>query len=124
MGKQGQSRGAQLYAVHMSDQKGWSQNPPLTTPHLRIGRGDEGILLELSVYLRRSEGEQFFFSYVFLFVVVHLSKSLVAEAWDLVPMLLLLRFLSCYTCLLITVLIRYLACVLKYISRLKGPSSE
>ena len=30
MGKQGQPRGAQLCAVYLSDQKRWSQDPPLT----------------------------------------------------------------------------------------------
>lgn len=47
-----------MYAMHLSDQKGWSQDPPLPRPHLRVGSGGEGILLEISVYLRSSEGKQ------------------------------------------------------------------
>ena len=43
MGRQGQPRGAQLYAVHLSDQKSWSQDPPLPRPRLRVGSGGEGI---------------------------------------------------------------------------------
>jgi len=47
-----------VYAMHLSDQKGWSQDPPLPRPHLRVGSGGKGILLEISVYLRSSEGKQ------------------------------------------------------------------
>jgi len=37
--RQGQTRGAQVYAVHLSGQMGWSQDPSLPRPHLRVGRG-------------------------------------------------------------------------------------
>jgi len=30
VGRQGQPKGAQVHAVYMSDQKGWSQDPPLS----------------------------------------------------------------------------------------------
>jgi len=33
----------QVYAMHLSDQKGWSQDPPFPRPHLRVGSGGEGI---------------------------------------------------------------------------------
>jgi len=58
--RQGQPRGAQLYAIHLSDQKGWSQDPPLPRPHLRVGSGSKGILLEIAAYLRLSKGKQLF----------------------------------------------------------------
>ena len=58
MGRQGQPRGAQVHAMHLSDQKGWSQDPPLPRPHLRVGSGGKGGLLEVSVYLWPSEGKQ------------------------------------------------------------------
>ena len=50
VGRQGQARGAQLHAVYLSDQKGWSQEAPLPRPHLRVGRANEGIFLEIPVY--------------------------------------------------------------------------
>ena len=36
VGRQDQPRGAQVHAMHLSDQKGWSQDPPLPGPHLRL----------------------------------------------------------------------------------------
>jgi len=36
--RQGQLRGGQLHAVHLSDQNEWSQDPPLPRPHLRVER--------------------------------------------------------------------------------------
>jgi len=61
VGRQGQPRGAQVQAVHLSAQKGWSQDPPFPSPHLRVGSGGEGISLEIPVYLRPSKGKQIFF---------------------------------------------------------------
>ena len=49
VGRQGQSRGAQVHA--MDDQKDWSQDPPLPRPHLRFGSGGQAVLLEVPVYL-------------------------------------------------------------------------
>ena len=57
-GRQGQPRGAQVHVMNLSDRKGWSRDPPLPRPHLRVGSGGEGILVEVSVYLRSSEGKQ------------------------------------------------------------------
>ena len=45
VGRQGQPRGAQVHAMHLSDQKGLSQDPPLPRPHLRVDRGGIGISL-------------------------------------------------------------------------------
>ena len=59
VGRQGQPKGAQVYAIHLNDQKGWSQDPPLPRPHLRAGNGGEGILLEVPVSLRPCKGKQF-----------------------------------------------------------------
>jgi len=50
-GRQGQPRGAQLHAMYLSDWKGWSQDAPLPRPHLRVGSGGEGVLLETYAYL-------------------------------------------------------------------------
>jgi len=63
VGRQGQARGAQLYAMYLSDLKGWSQDPPLPRPHLRVGSGGRSILLEIPAYLRPSKGKHFFFFY-------------------------------------------------------------
>ena len=48
-------------AMHLSDWKGWSQDPPLPRPHLRVGSKGRGIFLEISVYLVPSEGKQVLF---------------------------------------------------------------
>jgi len=57
VGRQGQPRGAQVHAMDLSDHKGRSQDPPLPTPHLRVGSGGKGILLEIPVYCRFSVGK-------------------------------------------------------------------
>ena len=61
VGRQGQPSGAQVQAMHLSDWEGWNQDPPLPRPHLRIGSGSEGILLEMPAYLRPFKGKQLFF---------------------------------------------------------------
>ena len=43
--------------MYLSDWKGWSQDAPLPRPHLRVGSGGEGVLLEIPAYLRPSEGK-------------------------------------------------------------------
>ena len=58
VGRQGQPRGAQVHAMQLTDQKDWSQDPPLPRPHLRVGSGGEGISLKIHVYLRPSEGKK------------------------------------------------------------------
>ena len=58
VGRHGQPGGAQLYAVHLSDQKGWSQDLSLPRPHLRVGSGGKGVLLDSAAYLRFLEGKQ------------------------------------------------------------------
>ena len=52
MERQGQHRRAQVHAVHLSYQKGWSQDTLLPRSHLRVGSGDKSILLEIPVYVR------------------------------------------------------------------------
>ena len=54
VGRQGQPRGAQVHALHLSDWKKWGQDPPLPRPHLRVGSGGTGILLEIPANLRPS----------------------------------------------------------------------
>ena len=52
-----QPRGARVcIVIHLSYQKGWSQDPPLPRLYLRVGNGGEGRSLEIPVYLRPSEG--------------------------------------------------------------------
>ena len=65
-GRQGQPRGVQVHAIHLNDQKGWSQDPPFPRPHLRLSSGDKSILFEVPVYLRSSKGKQFFFLCFFI----------------------------------------------------------
>ena len=57
MGRQGQPRGAQVHVMHVSDWKGWSQDPLLPRSHLRVGSGDKSVLFLISVYLRFSEAK-------------------------------------------------------------------
>jgi len=57
VGRQGQPRGVQVQTMHLRDWKGWSQDPPPSRPHLRVGSGGEGVLLEIPAYLRLSEGK-------------------------------------------------------------------
>ena len=70
VGRHGQPGGAQLYAVHLSDQKGWSQDLSLPRPHLRVGSGGKGVLLEILVYPRPSEGKHLCFVSVPMAAVV------------------------------------------------------
>ena len=57
VGRQGQHRGAQVHAVCLTDQHGHSQDLFLPRPHLRVGSGGRGILLELPTYLGSSKGK-------------------------------------------------------------------
>ena len=70
VGRQSQPRGTQVHAnalhcMHLSDQKGWSQDPPLPRSHVWVGRGGMG-LLEIPAYQRPSKGKWFFF-YLFIY---------------------------------------------------------
>ena len=56
VGRQGQSRGAQVHATHLSDKNWWNQDLPLPRPHLRVDT--EGISLEIPAHLSFSEGEK------------------------------------------------------------------
>lgn len=58
-GRHGQPRAAQVYAMELRAQKGWSQDLPFPSPHLRAGRGGEGRLWEIPVYLWCYEGKWF-----------------------------------------------------------------
>ena len=51
VGGQGQSRGAQVHAMYLSDQKEWSQDPSLPRLHLRAGSGDESVSLYICMSL-------------------------------------------------------------------------
>jgi len=86
---------AQVHAVHLSNQKGWSQYPPLPSPHLRVGSGDKDVLLEMPAYLRLFEGKQLL-GFISCPGLLHLSKSSLAAAWDFAALLSLLCFLLCY----------------------------
>ena len=43
--------------MHLSNQNGYSQDLPLPRPHLRVGSGGNGILIETPEYLKPSEGK-------------------------------------------------------------------
>jgi len=85
VGRQGQPRGAQVHAIYLSEQKGWSQEPPLPSPHLRVGSGDGNISAgdccvpeDLAGLLKVSS-----FFVLFLHMLLCQSRSLLAVAWDL-----------------------------------------
>ena len=54
-----------MHAMYLNDWKGQSQDPPLPRPHLRVGSGGKGVLLEIHVNLRPFEGKQLL-SFVFV----------------------------------------------------------
>jgi len=79
VGRQGQPRGTQVHSMHMGDWKGWSQDPLLPRPYLRVGSGGKSFSLEIPVYQRSSEGTQ-----ILSFISVPtacLSESLLAASW-------------------------------------------
>ena len=83
VGRQDQPRGAQAQAMHLSDRKGWRQDPPLPRPHLRVGSGGKGISSgdpslpeDLTGLLRVSS----FFLLFLCLLLSHLSRSLLAAA--------------------------------------------
>jgi len=39
LGRQDHPRRAQVQAMHLSDWKGWNQDPSLPRPHLKVGSG-------------------------------------------------------------------------------------
>ena len=92
-GRHGQPRAAQVYAMELRAQKGWSQDLPFPSPHLRAGRGGEGILVEIPAYLRPSNGKQLFFFPLCLWLL-RLGLSSFAAAEDIAAPLLSLHFLS------------------------------
>ena len=85
LGRQGQPRGVQVYAMYLSDWKGRSQVPTLPRPHLRVGSGGKDILLEIPAYLRPSKGKQIFFFFLCFCFCVHLGLSLLITAKDCYP---------------------------------------
>ena len=46
--------------MQLSDQKGWSQGPPLPRTHLKAGSGGEALPLGIPAYLRPSGGKQLY----------------------------------------------------------------
>ena len=65
-----------MHAMHLSNRKGWVLPPPFPKGHLRVGPGGEVILLEIPVYLRFSEGNQFLFFVFFVLMAVVLEQVL------------------------------------------------
>ena len=51
VGRQGQPKGAQVYAMHLSNGKGFGQVSFLPRPHLSVGSGGKGISLEKFPYV-------------------------------------------------------------------------
>ena len=87
MGRQDQSRGAQVHAMPLSDQKGWILAPPLSRSHLSVSIRDKVILLDIPAYLESSKGKR---------LLAFISVSLFAAAKDFATLLLLLYFPSHY----------------------------
>jgi len=97
-GKAGPTQGSSA-ASNAPDRKEWSQDPPLPRPHVRVGSEDEGILLEISAYLRLSKGKKNFF---FVSVPVDAAfEQFLAAAWDFATSLSLLCFPLCYSITLV-----------------------
>ena len=66
-GRHGHPRGAQGQAMNLSNWKGWSQNPSLPKPHLRVGSGGKGISCWRSLpTCGISDGSSFFPSFLYL----------------------------------------------------------
>jgi len=86
-----------VYAMALSDQKRWSQDPCPPRPHLRVGSGGESILLGIRVYLWPSEGKYLFFSLLLHLCLLCLGLSLFFTAEDFATPLLLLYFPSSYS---------------------------
>ena len=96
VGRQGQPTGAQVYAMYLSDGKGWILAAPLPSPHSRVGSGGKGIFLEIPAYLRPSEGKRIL-CFVAVLTALAFEQTLIAATWDLAALLLLLHFPSHYT---------------------------
>jgi len=96
VGRQGQPRGAQVHAVHLIDQNGWSQDPHLPRPHIRIRSGGKGISLEILMYLGPSKGKQLLF-FVSVCTAAAFGLVLICCSQRLIYPALLLYFLSCYS---------------------------
>ena len=97
VGRQGQPSGAQVHAMNLSDRKGWSQNSPLPRPHLRVGSGGKGILLEIPAYWRPSKRKQFFFLCFCIHSFCIWAWFSFAVSYGCATLLLLLYFLSLYS---------------------------
>jgi len=96
VGRQGQPRRAQVHAMYLSDQKGWSQDASLPRPHLRVGSGGKSILLEISAYLRSCNGKQLFdFIFYFIFYFIFPSPVSMSAAFGLI--LTCCSFVCCYS---------------------------
>lgn len=61
MGRHSQHREAHVHAMHVSDWKGWSQEPSPPSAYLRVGSGGISILLDIPASWRLSKGKQIFF---------------------------------------------------------------
>jgi len=83
-----------VQARHLCGWKGWSQDPPLPRPHLRVGSGGKGISPEILAYLRPSKGKQLFSFVSTSTAPLHWGLSSLTAAWDSTTPLLLLCFPS------------------------------
>ena len=101
VGRQGQTRGAQVQAMQLNGRKGWSQDPPLPRPHLRVGSGGEGIWRSLPAWgpHRPSESKQ---------ILSLISMPTAVMSWQVLTCcglgpccFAILCFPLCYTCTLL-----------------------
>jgi len=74
-----------VHAVYLSDRKGWSRDPPLPRPHLRVGNGAKGVLLETVVYLRSFKGKKMTSSFLSVSMAVALNLSYFLQPGALLP---------------------------------------
>jgi len=72
--RQGQPRDAQVYAMHLSEWKGWSQDLPLPRPHLRVGRRETRVQLRTLL--------PYFYCCTFLYVITLQAESRAAVSQE------------------------------------------
>jgi len=97
--KAGPAQGSSGACSAMEWLEGWSQDPPLPRPRLRVSSGGKGIVLEIPVYLRPSKGKLLYF---FALGCCVWAYPWLAAASDLAVLLSLLPFPSHYNRLVIT----------------------
>lgn len=102
VGKQSQSRVAQVHVMHQSDRKGWSQHLTLPRLHLRVGSGRGGSLWSSLLPWGLLRVIRFFFLSFLCPRLLYLGFYSLAVAWDFAALLSLLCFIVLWLVLLLT----------------------